>query len=235
MSETPLTREEVERALPGTLKAAATDELTNMLNTIATDPREAELIRENFITYAHVLKDGKFRTSDFVSAIAFVSYKLMGLSDKDAYTKTFRKRHASMIADGLSEREISSFVAAYRRGQLVNKILDQTLIPVWVLHQDMFTKALRTQVVLMETSGSDLVRTQAANSVLTHLARPKEIVAKMQVSVQAENSGVREIRDLLTDLAEKQLKAIEGGVSTKEIAGQQIKAIEAEYEEVPSS
>lgn len=220
-----LTRLQIEKALPGTLKSAATDELTTMINTLVQDPREAEMIRENFISYAHVLRDGKYRTTDYVHAVAYVSYKLMGLSNLDAYMKTFPQRYSRMMTDGLSSKEIASFVAAYNKNQLVNKILEQTLVPVWVLNQDLYQKALRVQADLMQNSHSDMVRTTAANSILQHLTKPKEVAGKLTVNIN-ENSGMQEIKNLLSDLANKQIAHIQNGGSAREIAAQRIIDVE---------
>ncbi len=220
-----LTRLQIEKALPGTLKSSATDELTQMVNTLVQDPREAEMIRENFISYAHVLREGKFKTTDYVHAVAYVSYKLMGLSNLDSYMKAFPQRYSRMLADGLSAREIASFVAAYNKNMLVNKILEQTLVPVWVLNQDLYQKALRVQADLMATSHSDMVRTTAANSILQHLSKPKEVAGKMTININ-ENSGMQEIKNLLADLATKQLDHIKNGGSAREIAAQRIIDVE---------
>ena len=226
-----LTRQQIERALPANLKSSATDELAQMINGLVSDPREAELIRENFISYAHVLKEGKYKTSDYVHAVAYVSYKLMNLSNHDAYMKTFPQRYARMLADGLEKKEISSFVAAYAKNQLVNKILEQTLVPVWVMNHDLFQRALRTQAAIMETSQSDMARTQAANSILTHLAKPKEAAAKVAIQIN-ENSGMQEIKNLLRDLAQKQVEHIQAGNSTaKDVAAQRIIDVEPEDED----
>lgn len=225
-----LTRLQIEKALPGALKSAATDELTLMINTLVQDPREAELIRENFISYAHVLRDGKYKTTDYVHAVAYVSYKLMGLSNLDAYMKTFPARYTRMLSDGLLPKEISSFVAAYNKNQLVNKILEQTLVPVWVLNQDLYQKALRVQADLMAHSHSDMVRTTAANSILQHLTKPKEVAGKLTVNIN-ENSGMQEIKNLLAELANKQIKHIENGGTAREVAAQRIIDVEEAQEE----
>jgi len=55
---------QVEKALPATLRGAATQSLVDTINQISSDPLVAEVIRDNFISYAHVLRDGKFKTED---------------------------------------------------------------------------------------------------------------------------------------------------------------------------
>lgn len=234
----PLTVEDVIKALPANLKTAATQELTDKINTIVSDPVAAENIRENFLSYVGVLKDGRFKTEDYLHAITYVSFKIMGLTNKDAYEKTFPDRMSKLIAAGTSSKDISAYVAAYNKGKLVNLIYEQTMIPTWVLNQDAFQKAINTQVELMTTSASDLVRTQAANSILTHLKKPE--VKEFQISMETkENSGMKELMGSLEQLALQQQELIKQGVPTRQIAAQPLvhetvpEIVEAEYEEVP--
>lgn len=234
----PLTVEDVIKALPANLKTAATQELTDKINTIVSDPVAAENIRENFLSYVGVLKDGRFKTEDYLHAITYVSFKIMGLTNKDAYEKTFPDRMSKLISAGTSSKDISAYVAAYNKGKLVNLIYEQTMIPTWVLNQDAFQKAINTQVELMTTSASDLVRTQAANSILTHLKKPE--VKEFQISMETkENSGMKELMGSLEQLALQQQELIKQGVPTRQIAAQPLvhetvsEIVEAEYEEVP--
>lgn len=212
---------QVEKALPATLRGAATQSLVDTINQISADPLVAEVIRDNFISYAHVLRDGKFKTDDYVHAVAYVSYKLMGNSNQDAYFKTFPQRYSLLVSRGATPKDISAYVAAYNKGKLVNLILEQTLVPVWILNQDVYQKAINTQAHLMVNAQSELVRTNAANSILTHLAKPKEVAGKLTISVE-DSSGMKELTDLMRQLATRQLDAIGRGVSAKEIAAQRI-------------
>lgn len=221
-----LTKELIEKALPPTLKSAVTPQLVDLVNNIATDQLVAEQVRENFISYSSVLKDGKFKTEDYVHAVAFVSYKLMGDTNKDAYFKTFPQRMQNLMAKGTTEKDISAYVSAYAKGKLVNLILEQSLVPSWVLNQDLYQKAINVQADLMVTAQSEKVRTDAANSLLTHLAKPKEAGPLINLDMR-ENSGMGELKDMLTKLAEQQLDLIKNGVSTKEIAGQKIIDVDA--------
>lgn len=230
-----LTRDEVERALPGNLKGAATQSLTDTINTLSQDPIAAQAIRDNFISYAHILKEGKFKTEDYVNAVAYVSYKLMGMSNVDAYAKTFPQRYSALQARGASPKDISAYVAAYNKGVLVNLILEQTLVPIWVLNQDVYQKAINVQATLMQTATSEMVRTTAANSILTHLAKPKEAASKVSISIN-ENSGMQELKDLMAQVARKQIEAIEGGGTTaKQVASQRIIDVDLEPVSVPDA
>ena len=218
----PITKELVARALPGNLKSAATDQLADMLNQISADPLIAEQIRDNFLSYTSVLKDGKFKVEDYLNAVAYCSYKLMGDSNQDAYFKTFPQRYANLVAAGRTPKEISSYVAAYAKGQLVNKIMEQTLVPSWVLNQHMYQAALNTQFKIMtDEDVSPKVRSDAADSLLTHLAKPKEAGPLINIDM-GETSGMNELKDALSRMAQQQQTLINAGVSTKEIAAQDI-------------
>lgn len=220
-----LTIQEVEKALPPNLKTAVTQSFVDRINGIVSDPIVAEQVRNNFISYTKVLQDGKFKTEDYLHAVTYCSFKLMGLSNQDAYFRTFPQRHAALVAKGTSAKDIASYVSMYNKGKLVNMIMEQTLVPSWVLNQDAYQKAINTQVELMTNAASEMVRTQAANSILTHLAKPKEAGPLVNIDMR-ENSGMNELKDALVKLATQQRELIQSGVSTKSIAEQTI--IEAE-------
>jgi hypothetical protein len=226
-----VTVEDLINALPKNLKTAATQDMADRINNINNDPIVAEQIKENFIGYVHVLKDGRFKAEDYLSAVTYVSYKLMGLTNKNAYENTFPDRMAQMLLDGRDSREIAAYVAAYSKGKLVNLLYEQSMVPVWVINQDAVQEAINTQVRLMRTATSEKVQSDAANSLLTHLKKPD--IKEFQISIETkENSGMRELQETMRELAKKQLEAIDRGTPTHEIASQPM--IEGEYTDVES-
>lgn len=213
-----LTKGDLVAALPAQFKNSVSDQLVDMINNVTQDELVAENIRENFVHYSGVMREGKFKIQDYLNAVQYVTYKHMAYSNRDAYFKTFPNRHQELVAKGTSDKDISAYVSAYHRGKLVTLIMEQSFVPMWLVNQDNYQKAINVQVELMTTADSELVRTQAANSVLTHLAKPKDSVASINIDMR-ENSGLNELRDTLAALAKGQLDAIAQGVSTKEIAG----------------
>lgn len=213
-----LTKGDLVAALPAQFKNSVSDQLVDMINNVTQDELVAENIRENFVHYSGVMREGKFKIQDYLNAVQYVTYKHMAYSNRDAYFKTFPNRHQELVAKGTSDKDISAYVSAYHRGKLVTLIMEQSFVPMWLVNQDNYQKAINVQVELMTTADSELVRTQAANSVLTHLAKPKDSVAAINIDMR-ENSGLNELRDTLAALAKGQLDAIAQGVSTKEIAG----------------
>jgi hypothetical protein len=205
-----LTIDDVKRALPQNLRHSVTQELVDNLNAVSTDPVAAENIRDNFIGYAVILKDGRFRTDDYLNAVAYVSYKLMGYSNEEAYARTFPGRYQILISDGRSKKDISAYVSAYHKGKLVNLIMEQALVPTWVLNQDLFQQALNVQADLMRNANSEKVRTDAANSILNHLKKPEGRDFQISLDV-AESSGMKEMREMLGQLASQQRTLIQQG------------------------
>lgn len=216
-----ITKQQVELAVPANLKNSITQDMVDTLNAIASEPLVADAIRENFISYTGVLKEGKFKAEDYLFAVAYVSYKLMGRTNKEAYALTFPQRYASLVAKGYSEKDISAFVSAYNKGKLVNLILEQTLVPTWVLNADIYQKAINTQAELMATATSEKVRCDAANSILTHLKKPDAAGPLINLDMR-ESSGMNELKQALRSLAERQQGMIGAGVSTADIAAQPI-------------
>lgn len=216
-----LTLEQVVRALPANLKKVATQQMVDDINNAASDPLIAQEIQDNWITYSSVLKDGRYKTEDYLNAVKYVSYKLRGDSNQDAYFKTFPLRYQNLVAKGTSPKDIAAYVSAYNKGQMVNKILEQSLIPTHVLNAHIFQQAINTQVELMtDPDVSPKVRSDAANSLLTHLKKPE---AKAEISIDiGENSGMTELRDTLRALAVQQQQLITQGVPTREIAAQKL-------------
>lgn len=214
-----VTLDQVVRALPANLKSAATDSLVDKINNVTTDPVIAEQIKSNFLSYTGVMSDGKFKTEDYLNAVTYVSYQLLGKSNMEAYTLTFPNRYKGLMSRGSSQKDISAYVAAYNKGKLVNLIREQTLVPTWVLNQNIYQDAINTQAELMAHANSEMVRMQAANSILQHLAKPKEAGPLVNIDMR-ETSGMNELRDALTELAEQQISLIGSGVTAKDIAAQ---------------
>lgn len=225
-----LTIEVVQKAVPANLKSSVTQELVDTINTVVSDPILAETIRNNYLSYMGVLKDGKFKLQDYLHAVMYVSYKLMGDCNLDAYVKTFPNRYNDLVAKGTSSKDIAAYVSAYNKGKLVNLIMEQSLVPAWVLNAHIYQAAINTQFSIMQDEEiSPKVRSDAADSLLNHLKKPEAIKAEISMDVK-DSSGLTEMKNALRDLAVQQRQLIEGGVEVKQIAGSVL--IEGEAKDV---
>jgi hypothetical protein len=223
-----ISKELVIKAVPPNLKNAVSDDLVDRLNAITSDQILAEEVRNNFISYASVLREGKFKLEDYLNAVTYVSHRLNGDTQHDAYFKTFPSRYQNLMALGKTPKEISNYVAMFNKGKLVQKIQEQTLTPAWVMNQDMFQAALNTNYqIMMDDDVSPKVRVEAANSLLTHLQKPKEVTPAVNIDLR-ESSGLSELKKALGQLATQQQQLIEQGGSTRDVAAQRIIDVSAQ-------
>lgn len=228
----PLTKEQFLRVLPKKCKTSLSDDMLNSINGLLGDQQLRENFRDNLLSYTGVMADGRYKLKDYVSAVRYVSHKLLGSSNIEAYTKTFPDRYKRMVNEGMDNRQISSFCAAYNKTMLVNKIMEQTLVPTHILNADMYQKAINVQASLMNDEDvSPKVRSDAANSLLTHLKMPETTKIELDVNVKQDKS-IDELRASTLELVAQQKLMLESGaMSAKEIAHSNL-VIEGDVEEV---
>ncbi|MBQ7430427.1 MAG: hypothetical protein IJV29_12215 [Butyrivibrio sp.] len=218
---TQITLPLLTRALPKNLRHNASQELVDKLNAISSDPEVAEIMKKNYINYTYVLQEGKFDTDEYLNAIKYVSFKLMGLSNKESYIRAFPDKYNNFLARGITEKDQAAYVASYNKGKLVNLILEQTLVPTWVLNQDIYQKAINTQAELMANAKSERVRAMAADSILNHLKKPDAVAPLVNIDMR-KDSGIEDMKKALVELAKKQQELIKTGATTKEVIEQDL-------------
>lgn len=216
-----LTIADVSQAVPANLKSAVTQQFVDTINNVVADPDVAQQVRDNFITYASVLRDGKYKMQDYLNAVTYTSFKMMDMSNHDAWCSTFPQRHAALVAAGKSKKDISSHVSMYAKGKLVAAVAEASFIPTWILNRDIQQKAINHLADKMMNAASEKVQVEAAGLLLTHLAKPKESGPLVNINM-AESSGMNEMKDMLENLARQQQALIQGGATTKDIAAQRI-------------
>lgn len=222
-----LSLEEVKDALPANFKNNITQLMVDHLNNLSTDPEQSRYMSENFVSFSQVLQEGRFKLADYVTAVMYVSKKVMGKSNLSAYKETFPERYKLMVDSGKLAKDISSIVCGYNRGLLVTKVTERAIVPTWILNQDMHQKALQTQHDLMiDEDVSDKVRCEAANSLLTHLKKPDAVVKGLEINI-AVNDGMAALEQQLLSLSKKQRLTIEHNPNTsaKDIAEMPLKEV----------
>lgn len=228
---TTLTVEQFKQALPDKVKPNINQSLIDKVNSTLSEPELYEAYRDNLISYANVMNDGRFKISSYIDAVRYVSHKLMGCTNIDSYSKTFPERIARFQANNVSAKDIASYVTAYNKSKLVNLILEQTLIPSYVLNQDLYQKALNVQAELMVNANSEKVRTDAANSLLSHLKMPETQKVELDLNVK-EDSSIQALRETTLALAEQQRQMLKAGaMNAQEVAHSRL-AVGLEAKEV---
>lgn len=225
-----LTVEQFRDALPEKVKKSVNQELIDQVNLTLSDPELYEAYRDNLVSYTKVMQDGRFKVADYICAVKYVSHKLMGCTNTEAYSKTFPDKIVRFHAQGVSSKDIASYITAYNKNKLVNLVFEQTLIPSYVLNQDLYQKALNVQAELMVSALSEKVRCDAASSLLTHLKMPEVHKVELDIGMK-EDGSIAALREATMALARQQRMMIESGMSdAKEIAHARV--IHAEVLEV---
>ena len=192
------------------------------MNQTLSDPLMYETYRDDLLSYTQVMRDGKFKLTDYVSAVKYCSHKIMGATNIDAFIKAFPNRYQRFLTNGVSQKDIASYITAYNKSKLVNLILEQSLIPSWVLNQDLYQKAINVQADLMINANSEKVRSDAANSLLNHLKPPEVQKVELDIGLK-KDSVLQDLKETLFELALQQQKASEANVvPIKDITEQKI-------------
>lgn len=218
----PLTEEQFKDALPANVKKLVNPELIKQINTTLGSSEAMELYKENLLSYANVLQHGRFKMTSYIHAVKYVSFKLLGSTNRDAYIKTFPDKYARFKAEGVAEKDIASYSTAYNKSKLVNLIYEQTLIPLHVLNAPVQQSAINVLVDLMLNANSEKVRSDSANSLLTHLKRPE--VQKVELDLNVNNGSViDDYQVAMRKMVEKQKELIAAGGDLKQITNASIK------------
>lgn len=214
----PLTVDFFKKVMSKGRSHTITQALVDRINAIVTDPDEAKQFRDNLISFASVLEDGKIPMDGYIQAVNYISFKLRGLTNFQAYIRTFPDRYQAMLAKGYDQARIKGAVRSYDHNKIVNAVREQSLIPTWVLNADIYQEAINTQYELMREAKSERVRMMAADSLLAHLKRP-EAIKQADLTIDIKSSGLEDLRNSLVKLAEEQKALIQQGtVTTKQVA-----------------
>lgn len=215
---TALTVQQFESALPPHMRKNVDPALVGVINNMLADPDKGEAYRDNLIGYTSVLKDGKFKLESYVNAIRFVTHKIMGKNDLEAYSATFPDKIADWQSRGVSSKDMSSYISMYKKGKLPTLITEQSMVPCWLMNQDWRQKAIDQLGNLMMTATSEKVQADAAIGLLTHLKMPEKV--KIELDVGEKTTGVMEgLRQQTMQLVEQQRAMLAAGLTNaKDVA-----------------
>lgn len=206
-----LTIDQFKSALPDHVKKSFNQDLIDQINQTLSDPDMFELYRDNMIGFAKVVTEGRFKLSQYIDAVKYVSHKMMGCTNIDAYTKTFPQRHAQFMANGTSGKDIASYVTAYAKGKLVNLVFAQSMIPLYVTNADVAQKAVNVLAELMISANSEKVRSDSANALLTHLKVPEVTKVQLDIGVKDDGGVIEKLRAATQALSAQQRLAMQSG------------------------
>ena len=219
---TGLTVEQFNAVIPRKMRSIQNKEFIDEVNKVITDPIIAEHVRDNILGWATVLEDGKFKLSDYMNAVMYVSFKIQGDSNQVAWTKTFPDRYQRLVDKGTSPKDISAYVAAFNKTKLVTLLLKQTLVPTHILNADLYQEAINEQAMLMRSAKSEMVRQQAGATLIKELAPPEATDINLNVKHE-QGSVISELQAATAELVAQQKAQIQsGGMSAQDVAHSKI-------------
>jgi hypothetical protein len=229
-----LTLVQLQASMPKKFRHNVTEDMVKFINATEGDEFR-DVYKENLLGFSDVMQLGRYGMTEYLNAVKFVSYKLLGDSNTIAYAKVFPDRYQRLVDKNTPMKTISSFSTTYNKGALVHKILERTLVPVHILNMDIHQEAINIQAELMRDAKSETVRQKAAECLIMQLKAPE--TAKIEVDVSYNNDSIDELRATTRALAQQQLKLIQSGAVTAEdmahsdIIARKKDIIETEYEE----
>ena len=213
----PMSPDEFKAVLPLQLKNSVTQDVMDSINQVLSGPESTEIFKENLLSYTRVLLEGKFKMTSYVSAVRYVSFKLLGGTNKAAFTATFPDKISRWKSQGVSEKDQSSYISAYHKSKLVNLIMEQTLIPLHVLNAPTRQEAVNILADLMRNASSEKVRSDSAAHILRELKPPEKTKIELDLGAKADKT-IDTLRETTRMLVEQQKAMIAQGVPIKTIA-----------------
>ena len=208
-----LTMDQLQRVVPKKMKALVSQKTIDTFNNIVCDDEFRETYRDNLLSYTSVLQDGKFKIGSYMDAVRYCSFKIMGCSNIEAYTKTFPDRYTKHLQNGTSQKDIASYVTSYNKNKMVNLIMEQSLVPMHVLNLDYYQRAINVSADLMMNATSEKVRCDAANNLMTQLKAPETKKIELDIGIK-EGSVIEELNNASMALAAEQRLRISSGAAT---------------------
>ena len=210
----------VKKLLPKSHATMLTQDFLDRIEASVKDSEIAEQFKENFITYLSVLRGGKYSMEDYLHAIKYVTFKLLGYTNRDAYISTFPERYSRLEKNG---QNVDPFVQAYNKGKLVNQIYEQTMVPTYILNAPLHQEALSELAKMIRDPGvRGMTKVKACEAILNYTKPPE--VAKAEITIgmdqQETISELREVTEGLAAVLQQSIK--EGSQSLKEVAHRKI-------------
>jgi hypothetical protein len=223
-----LTMDQLQRVVPKKMKSLISQSTIDTFNGIVCDDEFRENYRDNLLSYTSVLQEGKFKIGNYVDAVRYCSFKLMGCSNIESYTKTFPDRYSKHLQNGTSQKDIASYVTSYNKNKIVNLIMEQSMVPMHILNLDYYQRAINVSADLMMNASSEKVRCDASNNLMTQLRAPETKKIELAIGVK-EGSVIEELNNASMALAAEQRLRISSGAATAlEVAHSVIQHVEKE-------
>ena len=221
--------ESIKKLMPKAQRTLITEDFVNRLEASMKDSIIAEEFKDNFITYLNVLSKGKYKMEDYISAVKYVSFKLLGYSNIDAYAATFPERYERLVKEG---QQIDAFVSMYNKNKLVIQIYEQTIVPSYILNAPLHQEALNTLTdMIRDEDVRGMTKVKACEAILAYTKQPEIIKGELTIGIE-QSDTINDLREVTEQLAKTYREALANGTKTlKQVAESRIIDITVEEEE----
>lgn len=207
-----LSKEDFVTALPSNVTKGVNSAVVDYVNEVLADQDTRERFKENLFNYNKILSEGKYKVSDYISAVMYISFKSMNYTNIEAFERAFPDKMARYTREGKTMDQIHNFVSAYNRTKLVVALTAQAIIPTHILNQDLYQESINVNAKLMRNASREDVRQRAAEFLATHLAPPVDNKVKLDIGVSED--FLSELRNATDRLVDGQLADIRSGRTT---------------------
>ena len=212
-----LALESVRKLVPKNQRTLITQEFLDKLEASVSDSLVAEQFKENFVTYLNVLSKGKYKIEDYINAVKYVSFKLLGYSNINAYIATFPERYERLKAEG--QTQIEAFVSMYNKNKLVMQIYEQTIVPSYVLNAPMHQQALNTlAAMIIDDDVRGMTKVKACEAILQYTKQPDVVKGELTIGIE-QSDTINDLREITENLADTYRMMLEKkGMKLKDVA-----------------
>lgn len=209
--------EAVRKLVPKTQRGLITQDFVDRIAASVANTEVAEQFKENFITYINVLSKGRYKMEDYVSAVKYISFKLLGYSNIKAYAATFPERYQRLKDEG--QQQIEAFVSMYARGKLVNQIYEQTMVPTYVLNAPLHQEALNELAMMIKDPDvRGMAKVKACEAILQYTKQPEVVKGELTIGIE-QSDTINDLREVTENLADTYRVMLEKkGVRLKDVA-----------------
>jgi len=208
--------ETLKTLVPRSVYSNINQNIVDTINNVSTDIDYAREYRRNIITFIQVLKEGKYSFEEYINAVKYCTYKILGDKNIEAYSKAFPDRYQEMIKKGLNREDIHSRVGSYNKGKLVCSIMEKMIIPVEILYRDFFDDAAVKLHELMYTARSEMVQYQSAKSIIENFKPTKEKI-EIDMTIKESEDVSKKYDQALEFAAKKMQQMISKGMNVKDV------------------
>lgn len=199
----------------------------------------SEYMKENFLEWIGVCEGGKWSIEEYINAVRYCSMRLLGRTCEDSYRVVFPEKCIKVMEEyereGDSEKKerIGWLARAYNKSKLVVMIMQQSLVPSYILNAPLYQEALNCLAkMIRDNEVKGMAKVKACEAILEATKQPDEVKGRVDVVIGGvKNDAMEELREVTKELAESLQKQISGGSGLKEVSEiELVKGDGGEYE-----